>query len=66
MKTLLAILLVLFSNFSICQSLQERVLVVKNINSSVSIAVAYDYKLRRNVNKFIKINCYDNYYFHLP
>ena len=60
MKTLIIFLLVLTSSFANAQTLQERVLVVKNINSPVSIAVANDYKLRRNVNKFIEINCYDN------
>ncbi len=42
------------------QALQNRVLVIKNTNSPVSIAVADDYMLRRNVTKVLNIACQDS------
>ena len=54
-------ILILFLSLKVnCQSLENRVLVIRNTNSSVSMAVADDYMTRRNVTKFLNISCNDN------
>lgn len=60
MKFLQIILVFLFSTSSFSQNLQSRVLVIRNTNSPISMAVADDYMLRRNVTKFLNISCNDN------
>ena len=60
MKTLIVFFVLSINYFSIAQTLNESVLVLKNLDSPISIAVANDYMLRRNVNKVLELNCYDN------
>jgi Secretion system C-terminal sorting domain len=57
MKLLQLIFVLFFSISSISQTLQNRVLIVKNTNSTVSIAVTDDYMLRRNVTKVLNVSC---------
>ncbi len=60
MKSILSFLVFLYSIATISQSLESRVLVIRNANSAISMAVADDYMLRRNVSKFLNIYCNDN------
>lgn len=60
MKLIQIVLVFLFSISAFSQTLQSRVLVIRNTNSQISMAVADDYMLRRNVNKVLNINCNDN------
>jgi hypothetical protein len=53
------ILLLLIINKTYAQNLTRRVLVVKNINSPISVAVANDYMKRRGVANFLNISCPD-------
>ncbi len=59
MKLFQLLLLLFFSKSAICQSLQDRVLVIKNSNSPTSIAIANDYMLRRNITKSLSISLND-------
>ena len=54
------ILLISVSGLSQNSELTNRVLVIKNLNSPISIAVADDYMARRNVTKVVNLNCNDN------
>jgi Secretion system C-terminal sorting domain len=60
MKLLQLILVLIFTSSSFSQSLQNRVLVLKNTNSPTSIAIANDYLLRRNVIKFLNLQLNDS------
>ena len=60
MNTLKLIFVLFFSISGISQNLQSRVLVIKNTNSLVSIAVTNDYMLRRNVTKVLNISFNDS------
>lgn len=60
MKTLLLIFIILFSINGFSQTLEDRVLVIKNTNSSTSVSIADDYMLRRNVTKFLNVSCQDS------
>ena len=60
MKLLQTIFVFTFSISVNCQTLENRVLVIRNTNSAVSMAVADDYMSRRNVTKFLNISCNDN------
>jgi uncharacterized protein (TIGR03790 family) len=60
MKLLIALIVLFFSISGSSQNLQNRVLVIKNTNSPISIAVADDYMLRRNVTKVLNINFNDS------
>ncbi len=60
MKPLQLIFVLFFSLSSISQTLQNRVLIIKNTNSPVSSAIADDYMLRRNVTKVLNVACQDS------
>ncbi len=60
MNLILSFLGILLSISAFSQSLENRVLVIRNTNSSVSMAVVDDYMNRRNVTKFLNINCIDS------
>ncbi len=60
MKYFQLIFIFLFSITNVSQTLQNRVLVIRNINSPISVSVADDYMLRRNVTHFLNINCITN------
>ena len=60
MNILKFIFVLLLSISGTSQSLQNRVLVIKNINGPTSVAVADDYMLRRNVSKVLNINFNDS------
>ena len=60
MKFFQLIFVFIFSISSFSQILQSRVLVIRNINSVISMAVADDYMTRRNVTNFLNISCNDN------
>ena len=60
MKILHFISVLLFSSSLFSQTLQNRVLVIKNTNSPTSMAIANDYMTRRNVTKFLNIACQDS------
>ena len=60
MKLLQLISVLIFSTFGFSQSLQDRVLVIKNSNSPTSIAIANDYMLRRNVTRSLSISVNDS------
>ena len=56
MKNIMLMFLV-FSNTLFSQSIESRVLVLKNTNSPVSIVVTDDYITRRNITKVLNISC---------
>jgi uncharacterized protein (TIGR03790 family) len=60
MRFLHLIFVLTFSILSFSQTLQNRVLVIKNTNSAVSVAIANDYMLRRNVTKVLNVSCQDS------
>ncbi len=60
MKLINLFFFLLFSISGFSQTLQSRVLVVRNTNSMVSMAVADDYMLRRNVTKVLNVSCQDS------
>ncbi|WP_395053744.1 T9SS type A sorting domain-containing protein [Flavobacterium sp.] len=53
-------LIVSFFNFAQTTTLNERVLIVQNTNSPISLAIAEDYSTRRNVTKILTIDCFDS------
>lgn len=60
MKLQQIFLILIFSVSCFSQTIQDRVLVIKNTNSAVSIAIADDYMLRRNVTKVLNVSCQDS------
>ena len=53
-------LIVSFFNFAQTTTLSERVLIVQNTNSPISLAIAEDYSTRRNVTKILTVDCFDS------
>jgi len=51
------LIFLLFSQVLFAQNIENRVLVIRNNNSPVSVAVANDYMARRNVPKVLDISC---------
>ena len=48
-----------FFSFSQTTALNERVLIVQNSNSPVSLAISQDYSIRRSVSKILSVDCKD-------
>ena len=61
-KINLLFIFLIVSFFSFAQNipLKDRVLLVQNLNSETSLAIADDYSTRRNVTKILSISCADS------
>ncbi len=53
-------LIVSFFSFGQSISLNERVLLIQNSNSEISLTIGNDYATRRNISKILNINCLDS------
>lgn len=58
-RYLLIFLVLIFAETNLLSELKDRVLVVRNINSPISISVSNYYMAQRNIDKVIDINCVD-------